>query len=278
MSIADSLKQRLSRPDRRADPANAFGAGDTDPAPVRERRTGSDFSRRAGSFLSDLRNRISGGEDPSFDDPYYDPDREDAARQGYDPAFAPEPRGYDPYGQGYEPYQPPAYTDYAGEQPPPDYDEEAYIPPVQENYDYSYYAAPQPPDPMSGDPAAYGMPPQSQGGPEWPDPAASQPSAPAYPPAGNGYAYGEPDPGEAAFYGGYAPRDAYGDYVPENAWAQPPGGGRPTGGSMPRQAQVRPMKPKKAVTARDVGYYFWSLGIVTGMLLTVAAFIYGCVA
>ena len=243
MSISESFKQRLSRPDPSADPAYAFGAEDVQAAPVRERKTGRNAVRQAGSFFSDLRNRISGGADPSFDDPDYDPDRD-----------APHPTGY--AAPAYGAYAP-SQEAYVPQEPPVDYDEESYLPPVQENYDYSYYAAPQPPQPDRG---YYGQAPQD---------------APAYAPPTNGCAEAPADPGEAAFYGGYAPTGAYADFAPA--------------GNEPRQSEghaspgqicsgrVQPVRPKKSVTARDVGYYFWSFGIVAGMLLTVAAFIYGCV-
>ena len=42
--------------------------------------------------------------------------------------------------------------------------------------------------------------------------------------------------------------------------------------NMPRRT-----RQKKKMNPGDLKYYFWSCSIVTGMLLTVAAFIYGCI-
>lgn len=238
MSLTDFYRRRSSRSAGTADPARAFGAGEpantASPAAPRVSvmERGRSFGQRAGAFLTDLRTRISGGEDPSFDDPDWVPP----------PETVPEQNPYAGYAPAYEepPYGEPVYEEQ------PAYARDPYPAEPAPSYDYSYYAQPQA---SAYEPAAegYASPP-----PAYDSAAYAESAYDPYADPGFYQGYGAPEPA--------ASREAFGGewYGPEN---------------MPRPV-ARPRTKRKP---GDLQYYFWSFGIVVGMLLTVVAFIYGCI-
>lgn len=176
-------------------------------------------------------------------------------------AAAYAPQGYAPYG-GYSPYPPAGYEPYA---PAAAYPPQGYAPPapVYAPPYYDPYAAPAY-DPRYA--AAY--PPNGYYAPQQP--------YPPYPPQGYapapeaGYApppeYAAPESPaveyDAAFYGGAVP-------APEG-YPAPPYAGVP-------RSPAAPEKPKrKPLEGADLRYLLWSGSIVSGVLLTLVAFVYAC--
>ena len=255
MSLADSLKQRFSRPDTSADPAYAFGAEEDYPQeqPPAPRRSAGEMLHRAGAFLGGLRERIAGGSDPGFDDPYYAPQPEDP--YGYEPEqpYYESAPSYD-YGRqeyAYPPEGEPDYGDGGYESEP------AYAPEPEPGYDYNSYAQSQAPaEPAQEDfygSGFYGAQPQ---------PEEFYPSQARSVPPEN---YAQPAP---AYY--EPPETAYDDQ-PEGF--APPQANGPGGASQTPVPNIR----RRGLRPGELRYLFWSAGIVTGMVLTVVAFIYGCV-
>ena len=169
------------------------------------------------------------------------------------PAYAPQ--GYDPYGGYAAPYPPTGYAPYASAAPcpPQDYASPAYGAPY-----YDPYAAPAY-DPRYNAP----YPPNGY--------YAPQPMYPPYPPQGyapapdTAYApqpeYAAPEYG-ADFYGGAVP-------APEG-YPVPPY----TGAPQPPAAAPKPKR--KPLQGADLRYLLWSGSIVSGVLLTLVAFVYAC--
>ena len=169
------------------------------------------------------------------------------------PAYAPQ--GYNPYGGYAAPYPPAGYAPYASAAPcpPQDYASPAYGAPY-----YAPYAAPAY-DPRYNAP----YPPHGY--------YAPQPMYPPYPPQGyapapdTAYAtqpeYAAPEYG-AAFYGGAVP-------APEGYPAPPY-----TGAPQPPAAAPKPKR--KPLQGADLRYLLWSGSIVSGVLLTLVAFVYAC--
>lgn len=169
------------------------------------------------------------------------------------PVYAPQ--GYDPYGGYAAPYPPPGYAPYASAAPcpPQDYASPAYGAPY-----YDPYAAPAY-DPRYNAP----YPPNGY--------YAPQPMYPPYPPQGyapapdTAYApqpeYAAPEYG-ADFYGGAVP-------APEGYPAPPY-----TGAPQPPAAAPKPKR--KPLQGADLRYLLWSGSIVSGVLLTLVAFVYAC--
>ena len=166
------------------------------------------------------------------------------------PAYAP-----DPYGGYAAPYPPAGYAPYASAAPcpPQDYASPAYGAPY-----YDPYAAPAY-DPRYNAP----YPPNGY--------YAPQPMYPPYPPQGyapapdTAYApqpeYAAPEYG-ADFYGGAVP-------APEGYPAPPY-----TGAPQPPAAAPKPKR--KPLQGADLRYLLWSGSIVSGVLLTLVAFVYAC--
>ena len=172
------------------------------------------------------------------------------------PAYVPQgyaPQGYDPYGGYAAPYPPTGYAPYApaATDPPQGYGASAYPQPYYDPYaapayDPRYaapypqngYYAPQPPYPPQG--------------------YAPAPETPYPPQTGMAYApqpeYAVPD--DAAFYGDAVP-------APEGYPAPPYTGA--------------PAKPRrKPLEGADLRYLLWSGSIVSGVVLTLVAFVYAC--
>ena len=172
------------------------------------------------------------------------------------PAYVPQgyaPQGYDPYGGYAAPYPPTGYAPYApaAPYPPQGYGASAYPQPYYDPYaapGYDpRYAAPYPPNGYYAPQPPY--PPQGY---------APAPETPYPPQAGMAYApqpeYAVPD--DAAFYGDTVP-------APEG-YPSPPYTGAP----------AKPMR--KPLEGADLRYLLWSGSIVSGVVLTLVAFVYAC--
>lgn len=169
------------------------------------------------------------------------------------PAYATQ--GYGPYGGYAAPYPPAGYAPYASAAPcpPQDYASPAYGAPY-----YDPYAAPAY-DPRYNAP----YPPNGY--------YAPQPMYPPYPP--QGYA---PAPDTA-----YAPQpeyaapeygaDFYGDAV-----SAPEGYPAPPYTGAPQPPAAAPKPKRKPLQGADLRYLLWSGSIVSGVLLTLVAFVYAC--
>ena len=181
--------------------------------------------------------------------------------QGYAPQ-----QGYDPYGGYAAPYPPAGYEPYAAAPYPP----QGYAAPAYGAPYYDPYAAPaydpryNSPYPPNGFYA-----PQSPYPPYPPQGYAPAPEA-AYAPqqeySANGYASPEYAAGPAAPE--YIPPEyAASAYAPDAAGAMP----------YPPQRPAAPVKPKrKPLEGADLRYVLWSGSIVSGVLLTLVAFVYAC--
>lgn len=173
-------------------------------------------------------------------------------------AAAYAPQGYAPYGgytaapyppAGYEPYAPAAYSPQ-GYAPAPAYAPPYYDPYAAPAYD-PRYAAPYPPNGYYAPPQPY--PPQGYA----PAPEAGYAPPPEY--AAPEYPASEYD---AAFYGDAVP-------APEG-YPAPPYTGVP-------RSPAAPAKPRrKPLEGADLRYLLWSGSIVSGVLLTLVAFVYAC--
>lgn len=160
------------------------------------------------------------------------------------------PRGYDPYSGYPAPHAPAGYEPFAPAPPypPQGHAAAAYAPPYYDPYSAAPMYAPAGYEPY--DPAAFYPPYPPQGF------APVQETAYAPPP---GYAVPEQD---TAFYGEGAP--APGDH------AEPPY----TGAPYPPAAPAGPKR--KPLEGADLRYVLWSGSIVSGVVLTIAAFVYAC--
>ncbi len=170
------------------------------------------------------------------------------------------PRSYDPYGGSYAaPYPPTGYAPYVptAPYPPQGYSASAYSPPYYDPYaapayDPRYaapypqngYYAPQPPYPPQG----YAPAPEMAYAPQAGMMYAPQPE------------YDVPD--DAAFYGDAAP-------APEGYPAPPYAG-------VPQPAAVAAKPKRKPLEGADLRYLLWSGSIVSGVVLTLVAFVYAC--
>lgn len=287
MSLVDAFRGRRNRPDPAVDPAFAFGAEEQTMEEIRRQtfvppeRKGPGMAARAGAVLSSLRQKIAGGDDPDFDgfgNTYEEPPaqpREEApvySAQTYDQPAAPDMGWENPFTspskskpKATRPRQPrPVYEPVQSQ---PAYD----APPYDDLYGQGgYYAADPGPDPY-----AYAPPPQS----------AYIPPQPEYVPPQPEYVPPQPEyvPPRQEYYPpeGYYAEPPMGDpYADPMYYNQPPYGAEYRPGergwygqdNMPRRYPRR-----KKMKPGDFKYYFWSGSIVTGMVLTLAAFIYGCV-
>ena len=178
------------------------------------------------------------------------------------PAYVPQgyaPQGYDPYGGYAAPYPPTGYAPYApaAPYPPQGYGASAYPQPYFDPYAAPAYdpryAAPYPPNGYYAPQPPY--PPQGY---------APAPEMPYAPQAGMMYApqpeYAVPD--DAAFYGDAAP-------APEGYPAPPYTGA-------PQQSAAAAKPRRKPLEGADLRYLLWSGSIVSGVVLTLVAFVYAC--
>ena len=172
-------------------------------------------------------------------------------------SYAPQ-QGYDPYGGYAAPYPPAGYEPYAAVPYPPQgyaapaygapyydpYAAPAYDPRYNAPYPPNTYYAPQPPYPPYP-PQGYAPTPEAPYAPPQPEmPRAPQPEY------------------ETAFYGSGIP-------APEG-YPAPPYAAAP-------QRPAAPVKPKrKPLEGADLRYVLWSGSIVSGVLLTLVAFVYAC--
>ena len=279
MSLTDSIRKKKNRPVYGADPAQAFGAEEQTMEEIRRQtfvppeKKGPGIAQRAGAALSSLRTRIVGEEEaeddfgdsaptrqvPVEEAPVYSArsyQSEDAPDLGWENPFTePSPgRKSDGYGQSQrqrrydhssqQPYYPP-YTEPQGYNSTPYSDQPGYYSQYQE-YNYPYDAYEQEPYPYQ---AGYSYEPDFYG------------NAPGYDAA---LEYWQNNPPMQEPYG-------YPDSYPEEQSYYPDNGNWYGPDNMPRPR--RRTRPK--TDPGDFKYMFWSGGIVLGMILTVASFIYG---
>lgn len=220
--------------------------------------------------------------------------RDDTAARTYAPEAMAQPEWENPFTTPEKPRKPardvPVYETVGGDMPFERRSAPAYAP---QGYDpYSGYAAPYPPAGYGPYAPAAPYPPQGYGAPYY-DPYA----APAYDPRHNA-----PYPPN----GYYAPQPPYPTYpvqgyapAPEATYAPPPEYAAPAyvapdplppeyaasayapdaAGAMPYPPQrpAAPVKPKrKPLEGADLRYVLWSGSIVSGVLLTLVAFVYAC--
>ncbi len=289
MSLADTIRTRRNRPDPGVDPAFAFGAEEQTMEEIRRQtfvppeRRGPGVAARAGAALSSLRQKIAGDEDPAFEGYGAEPETTAPPRaeapvysaETYDQPAAPD--------MGWEnPFSPNAARSGAKVSPSRQSRSggtrtrtasSSYAPPAYDGYYESGYAQPAyaPYEPYASAPepeyASYETPS--------PRPSRSRRNAPQpeyWAPAPDPI---PPETGYDPFYGPeggdpYYPGAEYDTrYAPEypagaDGWYGPDY--RPR--SYPRRKSYKP---------GDLKYFFWSGSIVTGMVLTIAAFIYASI-
>ena len=283
MSLADTRRGRRNRIDPGVDPAYAFGAEEQVMDEIRRQnfvppeRKGPGVAARAGAALNSLRQKLSGGDDPAFDgfgeDYREEPPRPRQEAPTYSAETYDQPAAPD---MGWEnPFTSPAPKKSKPKASPPRQTrpvrEQAAPPPVYEDYYGGYYAQggyePYPQEPAYPPENAYTPPAQEWGQPPayapYPPEAYAPPRQAYYPPEGY---YPDPvmgDPyADPAYYGGQ----------PYSAEYRPGARGWYGQDNIPRRTRQR-----KRMKPGDLKYYFWSCSIVTGMVLTVVAFIYGCI-
>ena len=208
--------------------------------------------------------------------------RDEAAARTYAPEAMAQPEWENPFTAPEKPKKPardvPVYETVGGDMPFERRSAPAYIPqsyaPQQGYAPYGGYAAPYPPagyEPY----AAVPYPPQGYAAPAYGAPYYDPYAAPAYDPRYNAPTpeapYAPPQPEmprapqpeyETAFYGSGIP-------APEG-YPAPPYAAAP-------QRPAAPVKPKrKPLEGADLRYVLWSGSIVSGVLLTLVAFVYAC--
>lgn len=162
-------------------------------------------------------------------------------------------QSYDPYGGYAAPYPPAGFEPYAAAPYPQGYAAPVYGAPYYDPYAVPAYDprynAPYPPNGYYAPQPPY--PPQGYA----PAPEAAYPPPPEYAAS----AYGAPDPMPTEY--------AASAYAPDAAGAMP----------YPPQRPAAPVKPKrKPLEGADLRYVLWSGSIVSGVLLTLVAFVYAC--
>ena len=259
MNFAD-IRKKFSGGDRAAsaDPSRAFGSEAEMMQALRKQEFTPPKPRpTAAEVMGSIRQRFARPAEEMQDRI----PRDEAAARTYAPEAMAQPEWENPFTAPEKPKKPardvPVYETVGGDMPferrsAPAYIPQSYAP--QQGYDpYGGYAAPYPPN-------AYYAP---------------QPVYPPYPPQGSAPApeapYAPPQPEmprapqpeyEAAFYGSGIP-------APEG-YPAPPYAAAP-------QRPAAPVRPKrKPLEGADLRYVLWSGSIVSGVLLTLVAFVYAC--
>ena len=259
MNFAD-IRKKFSGGDRAAsaDPSRAFGSEAEMMQALRKQEFTPPKPRpTAAEVMGSIRQRFARPAEEMQDRI----PRDEAAARTYAPEAMAQPEWENPFTAPEKPKKPardvPVYETVGGDMPferrsAPAYIPQSYAP--QQGYDpYGGYAAPYPPN-------AYYAP---------------QPVYPPYPPQGSAPApeapYAPPQPEmprapqpeyESAFYGSGIP-------APEG-YPAPPYAAAP-------QRPAAPVRPKrKPLEGADLRYVLWSGSIVSGVLLTLVAFVYAC--
>lgn len=298
MNFAD-IRKKLSGAQRpaSADPSRAFGSEAEMMEALRKQEFTPPKTRpTAAEIMGSIRQRLAR---PAVETPERSPQYENAART-YAPEAMAQPEWENPFTAPEKPRKPardvPVYETVGGDMP---FERRAAAPYAPQSYDpYGSYAAPYPPTGYAPYAPAAPYPPQGYGASAYPQPYYDPYAAPAYdpryaapyPPNGyyapqplyppQGYApapemayapqagmmyapqpeYAIPD--DAAFYGDAAP-------APEGYPAPPYTGA-------PQQSAAAAKPRRKPLEGADLRYLLWSGSIVSGVVLTLVAFVYAC--
>ena len=245
----------------------------TSPAPTRSSRP----ARREAPVYEDMSAGYA--QAPNGYAPYGAPYVQGYSAPAYDPRYAPAPGYYAP--QGYYPpnsYAPYAQGGYAQQYAP--YPQQQYAPqyqPAQPQY-APQYTAYEPTAPRQYAPQ-YEQGVQQQYAPQYEQPA-QQPYAPQYEqPVQQPYAPQYEQPSQAQYEQGVQPQQyeqsadpAYVPPVPGEAEFVPPGYAAAPSPTAPERRR------RSSLQSGDLRYLLWSGSIVSGVILTLVAFIYACAA
>lgn len=271
MNFAD-IRKKFSGGDRAAsaDPSRAFGSEAEMMQALRKQEFTPPKPRpTAAEVMGSIRQRFARPAEEMQDRI----PRDEAART-YAPEAMAQPEWENPFTAPEKPKKPardvPVYETVGGDMPferrsAPAYVPQSYAP--QQGYDpYGGYAAPYPPsgyDPYVAPP----YPPQGYAAPAYGAPYYDPYAAPAYDPR-----YNAPYPPNTY----YAPQPVYPPYPPQGSAPAPEGYPAPPYAAAP-QRPAAPVRPKrKPLEGADLRYVLWSGSIVSGVLLTLVAFVYAC--
>ena len=282
MNFAD-IRKKFSGGDRAAsaDPSRAFGSEAEMMQALRKQEFTPPKPRpTAAEVMGSIRQRFARPAEEMQDRI----PRDEAAARTYAPEAMAQPEWENPFTAPEKPKKPardvPVYETVSGDMAFERRSAPAYIPqsyaPQQGYAPYGGYAAPYPPAGYDPPYAAAPYPPQGYAAPAYGAPCYDPYAAPAYdPPQGSAPApeapYAPPQPEmprapqseyETAFYGSGIP-------APEG-YPAPPYAAAP-------QRPAAPVRPKrKPLEGADLRYVLWSGSIVSGVLLTLVAFVYAC--
>ena len=298
MNFAD-IRKRLSGAQRpaSADPSRAFGSEAEMMEALRKQEFTPPKTRpTAAEVMGSIRQRLAR---PAVETPERSPQYENAART-YAPEAMAQPEWENPFTAPEKPRKPardvPVYETVGGDMP---FERRAAAPYAPQSYaPYDGYAAPYPPAGYEPYAPAAPYPPQGYSASAYPQPYYDPYAAPAYDPRyaapypPNGYYAPQPPyppqgyaPALEMAYApqagmAYAPQpeyavpdDAafYGDAVPApEGYPAPPY----TGAPQPPAAAAKPRR--KPLEGADLRYLLWSGSIVSGVVLTLVAFVYAC--
>ncbi len=298
MNFAD-IRKKLSGAQRpaSADPSRAFGSEAEMMEALRKQEFTPPKTRpTAAEIMGSIRQRLAR---PAVETPERSPQYENAART-YAPEAMAQPEWENPFTAPEKPRKPardvPVYETVGGDMP---FERRAAAPYAPQSYDpYGSYAAPYPPTGYAPYAPAAPYPPQGYGASAYPQPYFDPYAAPAYDPryaaphSPNGYYAPQPPyppqgyapapemvyapqpgmmyapqpeyavPDDAAFYGDAAP-------APEGYPAPPYTGA-------PQQSAAAAKPRRKPLEGADLRYLLWSGSIVSGVVLTLVAFVYAC--
>ena len=282
MSFAD-IRRKFSGDERAAlaDPSRAFGSeAEMMEALRRQEFTPPKPRPTAAEIMGSIRQRLTR---PAEDARDRIPRDESAART-YAPEAMAQPEWENPFTAPEKPKNPardvPVYETVGGDMP---FERRAAAPYAAQGYDpYGGYAAPYPPAGYAPYAPAAPYPPQGYASPVYGAPYCDPYAAPAYDPRYNApyppNGYYAPQPAHSPYPPqGYAPAPemAYAPqagmaYAPQPEYAAPPY----TGAPQPPAAAPKPKR--KPLQGADLRYLLWSGSIVSGVLLTLVAFVYAC--
>ena len=292
MNFAD-IRKKLSGAQRpaNADPSRAFGSEAEMMEALRKQEfTPPKMRPTAAEVMGSIRQRLAR---PAAEMPERSPQYENAART-YAPEAMAQPEWENPFTTPEKPKKPardvPVYETVGGDMP---FERRAAAPYAPQSYDpYGGYAAPYPPTGYAPYAPAAPYPPQSYGASAYPQPYYNPYAAPAYdpryaapypqngyyapqppyPPQGYAPAPETPYPPQAGM--AYAPQPEYA--VPDDAAFYGDAVPAPEGYPAPPYTGA-PAKPRrKPLEGADLRYLLWSGSIVSGVVLTLVAFVYAC--
>lgn len=298
MNFAD-IRKKLSGAQRpaSADPSRAFGSEAEMMEALRKQEFTPPKTRpTAAEIMGSIRQRLAR---PAVETPERSPQYENAART-YAPEAMAQPEWENPFTAPEKPRKPardvPVYETVGGDMP---FERRAAAPYAPQSYDpYGSYAVPYPPTGYAPYAPAAPYPPQGYGASAYPQPYFDPYAAPAYDPRyaapypPNGY-YAPQPPYPAQGYAP-APEMAYAPqagmmYAPQPEYAipddaafygdaapAPEGYPAPPYTGAPQQSAAAAKPRRKPLEGADLRYLLWSGSIVSGVVLTLVAFVYAC--